>query len=261
MNNLENSIEDKIRYYDGKLEELAIHRAEINKLKKAKDELVKQYIGEMQAPKSLKLELLNYKALFFYFKDKFIRKPLILKLAEYKKNGHLILQQAEDKKNGYYDFTDFFSNGQIQIKSEFKNFPHLIGIKNKPHESGYLDKFMDDIFYETTLLEDYKEHNPDFHKRDIHKIKTFSWIIETLDKPRFVFNQGAIKRKRRKGKFESDLIFARQIKTDGEYNWHIVGLQKIGQKNFVIKSHFPIKENKEFSGKFYIDNKIYEGKV
>ena len=153
-------------------------------------------------------------------------------------------------------FKIFFSNKQINIRSEFNNFPHLIGIKNELHVSGYIDKFMDGIFYETNLLEDYEKHNSEFHTRDIHKIKTFSWIIETLHNPTYVFEKSAIKKKA-SIKFKSDLIFARRIKNCSKYKWHIVGLKKIG-KNFVIQSNFPIKTNGEFEKKFYLDKKIYE---
>ena len=87
-------------------------------MKKAKNKLIKQYIIDTKAPKILDLELLNYKALLFYFKDNFIKTSLILKLADYEKNGKL-----EDS------FKILFLNKKINIRSEFNNFPHLIGIK------------------------------------------------------------------------------------------------------------------------------------
>ena len=65
MNNSENYIEDKIIYYDKKLDELVTYRTEINELKKTKDKLVKQYIVDTKTPKILDLKLLNYKALLF----------------------------------------------------------------------------------------------------------------------------------------------------------------------------------------------------
>ena len=129
-------------------------------------------------------------------------------------------------------------------------------LKNELHVSGYMDEFMDGIFYETNLLEDYKKHNSEFHTRDIHKIKTFSWIIKTLHNPTHVFEQSAIKKKA-SVKFKSDLIFARRIQNCSKYKWHIVGLKKIG-RNFVIQSNYPIKTNREFEKKFDLDKKIYE---
>jgi len=245
VNNLEKSIEDEIREYDNQLNELADCRSKINDLKKAKDKLVKQYIIDTKAPKILDINLLNYKALLFYFKDNFIKTSLTLKLVNYENNGKL---EA--------NFIDFFSKGKINIKSQFNNFPHLIGIKNERHISGYMDEFMDGIFYETNLLEDYEKHNSESYTRDIHKIKTFSWIIETLHNPTHVFEQNAI-RKKASVKFKSDLIFARRIQNDSKYKWHIVGLKKIGG-NFVIQSNFPIKTNGEFKKKFDLDKKIYE---
>ncbi|MDM8569447.1 hypothetical protein QUF50_08080 [Thiotrichales bacterium HSG1] len=245
MNILEykNCIEDEIRFYNNQLDEFVVQRAKINKLKKAKDKLVKQYIVDTKAPKILDLELLNYKALLFYFKDNFIKTSLTLKFMNYEKDGKL-----EDC------FIGFFSNGKINIRSEFNNFPHLIGIKNELHISGYMDEFMDSIFYETSLLEDYEKHNLNY-KRDIHKIKAFSWIIETLYNPTYVFDKSAIKKKESVN-FKSDLIFARMVE-NCTYNWHIVGLKKLG-RNFVIQSNFPIKTKGEFYGKFNLDKKIYE---
>ena len=105
------NIKDEIEYYDDLLEKLTIPRAKINELKEKKDKLVKQYINETKAPKSLNIKLLNYKALLFYFKDNFIKTLLILKLADYKKNGKV--------QNGFANFFVFQSNFQIKTKGEF----------------------------------------------------------------------------------------------------------------------------------------------
>ncbi len=235
MNNSEKSIEDEIRKYDSQLKELAVKRVEINDLKKAKDKLVKQYIIDTKAPKSLNIELLNYKALLFYFKDSFIKRSLILKLADYEKNGKL---EA--------NFINFFLDKKIELnKIKWINFPHLIGIGDKK-----IDEFLDGIFYETNLIEDFKTH-----KGNVDKIKTFSWIYATLQNPKYIFDKDGIKENR---KFKSDLIFVRRITRNSEYYWHVVGLGK-ESNGFFIQSQYPImgSENGLYN-QFKSRKKIYE---
>lgn len=236
------NVEDKIKFYDDLLEKLTIPRAKINELKEKKDNLVKQYINETKAPKSLDIELLNYKALLFYFKDNFIKKPLTLRLTDYQTNGKL-----------QNDFANFFFDGQIKInKVKWVGFPHLIGIKDVN-----IDKFLDGIFYEMNLLEDYKTH-----KGDVHKIKTFSWVIETLRNPTYVFDIKGIKAKH----FKSDLVFIRKITgncDNPKYYWHIVGLGKeVGgtENEFFIRSQFPMQSEKELYRKFDKNKNIYKKK-
>lgn len=242
------SIETKIKHYDNFLEKLAIPRTKINEIKKIKDQLVKKYIFSTKAPKTLDVQLLNYKALLFYFKDSFIKKQLLLKLDSYNNDKSML---KSSKQNS---FEKYFIDEKINIKVDFDNFPHLIGIKKPLKNFNYIDEFLDDIFYETKLLEDYKDH-----KGDIHKIKTFSWIFATLQNPIYIFDKDAIKKN--KTNFESDLTFVRKIKGNFEYKWHVLGLRERENRiNYVINSQFPVKTDNEFYQKFDMKKKIYSRK-
>ena len=245
------SIEVVIKHYDDFLEKLAIPRTKINELKKAKDKFIKLYILDTKAPKTLDIHLLNYKALLFYFKDSFIKKPLSLKLEHYKNDKSELRSSKRDV------FESYFVNEKITIKVDFNNFPHLIGIKKTAgNANDYIDEFLEDIFYETKLLEDYKAH-----KGDIHKIKTFSWIFATLQNPIYIFDHDAIKKNTTN--FRSDLIFVRKIKGNPEYHWHILGLKKREAEgtSFVINSQFPIASDNEFYKKFDIRKRIYSREI
>jgi hypothetical protein len=240
------NIENLIIHYDEFLDKLSIPRAKINELKKAKDKIVKEYIYETKAPKTLDINLLNYKALLFYFKDSFMKKTLTLKYEHYK-NDISKLQPSKKESLKIY-----FIEDKVSIKLLHNNFPHLIGIK-KPSNTinhNYIDEFLDDIFYETKLLEDYQSH-----KGDINKIKTFSWIYTTLRNPTYIVENDAIKKE--KSNFESDLVFIRKIFHNDSYDFHIVGLSKIEHQNYVIKSQFPIKEN-ELYKKINLKKKIFQ---
>lgn len=245
-------IEDLIKHYDDFLEELAIPRAKINELKKAKDIIVKQYIYETKAPKTLELSLLNYKALLFYFKDSFIKRSLILKFNHYSSNDFSQIQQ--EKKN---NLVNYFCNGEINIKLNHNNFPHLIGIRKPLDDNGniinhnFIEDFLDDIFYETKVLEDYKAH-----RGDENKIKTFSWIYATLRNPTMILEHDAIKEDH--SNFESDLIFVRKLFGSTEYAYHLVGISRQDQCNYFIKSQFPIKTERVFNKKFNKRKKIYQ---
>ncbi len=223
-------IEDLIKHYDDFLEELAIPRAKINELKKAKDIIVKQYIYETKAPKTLELSLLNYKALLFYFKDSFIKRSLILKFNHYASNDFSQIQQ--EKKN---NLVNYFCNGEINIKLNH----------------NFIEDFLDDIFYETKVLEDYKAH-----RGDENKIKTFSWIYATLRNPTMILEHDAIKEDH--SNFESDLIFVRKLFGSTEYAYHLVGISRQDKCNFFIKSQFPIKTERVFNKKFNKRKKIYQ---
>lgn len=246
------NIEEIIQHYDVFLQLLAIPRAKINELKKAKDMLVKQYIYETKAPKTLELHLLNYKALLFYFKDSFIKRSMSLKFEHYASND--FSQTQKDKKN---NLVNYFCNGEINIKLNHNNFPHLIGIRKPVDVNGnivshnFIEDFLDDIFYETKVLEDYQAH-----RGDVNKIKTFSWIYATLRNPTMILEKDAIKEDY--SNFESDLIFVRKLFGSSEYAYHLVGISRQDQCNFFIKSQFPIKTERVFNKKFNQRKKIYQ---
>ena len=237
--------EKEILKYNKLLERYSISRKDINILKRAKDKLVKEYIFNTKIPKILDLELLNYKALLFYFKDSFIRRTLQLKYEHYINKNDLNSLQNIKKST----LETIFNSNSISIKSTYDNFPHLIGIKNSENSKNFINEFLEDIFYETKLLEDFKDH-----KGDENKIKTFSWIYSTLQSPTMILERDAIKSN---SKFRSDLIFVKKIFNSKEYKYHIVGLGKI-DNNYVIKSQFPISTEDEFNKKFNRRKKIYQ---
>ena len=238
-------ITKEILKYNKLLDKYSIERREINNLKKIKDKLVKEYIFNTKAPQLLSLELLNYKALLFYFKDSFIKKSLKLQYKNYSDKNDLSSLQNIKKDN----LKSLFNLGDINIKSTYDNFPHLIGIKNIENSKNFIDDFLEDIFYETKLLEDFREH-----RGDENKIKTFSWIYSTIQNPTMILERDAIKSN---SKFRSDLIFVRKIFNSKEYKYHIVGLGRFGN-DYVIKSQFPINRKLDFYNKFNERRKIYQ---
>jgi len=246
------TIEDVIRHYNSFLDKLSIPRAKINELKKTKDKIVKEYIFKTQAPSTLDLELINYKALLFYFKDSFIKRSLSLSYSNYATND--VSQIQRDRQNS---LVNYFCNGELDIKLTFNNFPHLIGIRRPTDSSGnvvnhnYIDEFLDDIFYETKLIEDYRSH-----RGDENKIKTFSWIYATLSFPTMILEEDAIRGNR--SNFKSDLIFVRKLYGDTEYSYHVVGVSKQDKCSYFIQSQFPVKTDREFHSKFNQRKKIYQ---
>jgi len=247
------SIEDVIRHYDQFLDRLSIPRAKINELKKAKDKIVKEYILHTQAPATLDLQLINYKALLFYFKDSFIKRALSLSYSNYSSNDLSQIQRARQN-----NLVNYFCNGVLNIKLTHNNFPHLIGIRKPTDSNGnitnhnYIDEFLDDIFYETKLIEDYRSH-----RGDENKIKTFSWIYATLSFPTLILEENAIRGSH--SNFKSDLIFVRKLYgSNREYCYHIVGVSKQDTCSYFIQSQFPIKTDREFHAKFNQRKKIYQ---
>lgn len=246
------TVEDVIRHYNQFLDKLSIPRAKINELKKAKDKIVKEYILSTQAPATLDLQLINYKALLFYFKDSFIKRALSLSCSNYTSND--LSQIQRDRQN---NLVNYFCNGALNIKLTHNNFPHLIGIRKPSDSNGnninhnYIDEFLDDIFYETKLIEDYRSH-----RGDENKIKTFSWIYATLRFPTMILEEDAIRGNR--SNFKSDLIFVRKLYGNTEYSYHIVGVSKQDTCNYFIQSQFPIKTDREFNSKFSQRKKVYQ---
>jgi len=246
------TVEDVIRHYNQFLDKLSIPRAKINELKKAKDKIVKEYILSTQAPVTLDLQLINYKALLFYFKDSFIKRALSLSYSNYTSNDLSQIQRARQN-----NLVNYFCNGELNIKLTHNNFPHLIGIRKPTDSNGniinhnYIDEFLDDIFYETKLIEDYRSH-----RGDENKIKTFSWIYATLSFPTMILEEDAIRGNR--SNFKSDLVFVRKLYGNTEYSYHIVGVSKQDTCSYFIQSQFPIKTDTEFISKFNQRKKIYQ---
>lgn len=215
------SIEKEIEHYNRLLKEKSIVRKEINTYKYKKDELITQYIEETTQPNKLKQHLINYKALFFYFKKKFIESNHILDIDLYDHSGNFLSDEFKD---------NFNIDNRIILKTLYTNFPHLIGFKNKDDESilnqnaKLNDDFLNKIFYETNLLEDYETHGC-----DLDKIQSISWIEKTLRKPNYVFTMDALKN----SKLEATLIFVRISRG----TVHYTSLVNIKDNKFAINSH------------------------
>jgi len=234
--NKDKSLEEQILYKKAKLEDLKKYRQEINQIKETKDALILEYIKSIKQPHLLKIELINYKALYFYFKQYFI-----------------------ESSNRFLSFNDYFNDkSKIQLNNQSKfeeafgedkriyldiketNFPHLIGYKTQDkradgtYDNSHTRKFMNNIYYETNLIEDYK-----IHGCDLGKIKTISWILDTLEKPIYVFTQEGLRAG--KSNIKTDLLFVKMVK--GTY--HYVSLKRINnaKNRYVINSHHQISKS------------------
>jgi hypothetical protein len=254
-------IENKIESLDKKLDEHASIRTTINSLKIEKDKFIIEYINKTYFPKELNLKLLNYKALLFYFIDNFTYKNTTLEYENFPKS---------DDKNIYLSKKDTFKNlfvieektyscnkdlllenisyikKSIKINVNISNFPHLIGYKD--NDKSTKDEFIRNIMYESNLSHDYETDGC-----DKTKIKAFSWILDTLKKPHWVFDSDAIIRKN--SKLNSDIIFVRKFKT----TYHYVSLEKhLGNINneYYINSHHFMGEP-TFKRTFNDNKKIY----
>jgi len=247
------SLEEKIMSLDHELLEYDDYRKKINKLKKEKDSLVLEYIQSIKQPTCLDVSMINYKALYFYFKKEFIEAKKTLDF-NYYYNG------IKNKIRSDVFSGKFGEDKKILISIKGTNFPHLIGYKVDREEGLNLDSmqnrdFLNHIYYETNLIENYKEHGC-----DISKIKCISWIWDTLRSPYMVFDQDGLNKNHTK--VETDLCFVKGIKNeDGEYLYHYVSLKKINgnsdKNKYVINSHHKLT-NKEFNDKFFLNKAIYK---
>lgn len=244
------SLKEKISILNKKLENLKKYRQEINKFKEEKDELILQYIESIKQPDLLDIGFINYKALYFYFKKHFIESTnRFLSFENYSND------KTEIYKNNIFKFKEAFGEEKrIYLDIKETNFPHLIGYKtpNKT-ELGYYDntltrKFMKSIYYETNLIEDYEEHGC-----DLGKIKTISWILNTLEKPIYVFTQDGLKAG--KSSLKTDLLFVRIYKR----TYHYVSLKRIDscKNKYVINSHHEISKS-DFHKKYNKNKAIYK---
>lgn len=242
------SIEEKILYYDNKLRPHKDIRSKINNLKYSKDSLIKEYMEGIKQPVRLKIKLINYKALFFYFKLSFIESSSVSLKYE---NYYNILN---DTKNDSLK-EKFGSDKNIKIKMLYTNFPHLIGYKNDDSDSastmynkGFNDDFLNQIFYEKNLIIDYEEHGC-----KLEKIDSISWIWDTLNNPFYIFDNSGINSS--KSKLKGDLVF---LKIQGKIA-HYVSLIKIGtcENEYVINSQH-ILSIKKYNDMFIEKNAIYK---
>ena len=244
----ERTLEENIIYLIDQLKKYENERKIINELKENKDKLIVEYIESIEQPNLLKLELINYKALYFFFKKNFIENKKILYLNEYSNNID-VLQKS--KKSVFHNAFD--QEGRIYLDIKETNFPHLIGYKtrNKDIDGNYDNsrnsKFLNSIFYETSLIEDYREHDC-----KIDKIQRISWIWKTLRKPLFVFDQEGIYN----SDLKTDLLFVRKI--EGTYHYvSLIKLSKSSKNKYVINSHHSIK-NASFRSKYNQNKAIYK---
>ena len=229
----------------------------INSIREKQDPLLVEYIENIVQPEELDSELITYKALFLYFKKTFIQNRRILKLTSFSKN--------RAKNYQIKIFKDFFEDKEeIHIDVKDTNFPHLIGYKNSlKDEYGQWDKshnieFLDKVFYEINLIEDYKEHNC-----SLSKMKCISWISETLNKPTWVLDKECLTKKT---KISTDLLFIKKVKiSNDKFSYHYVSLIKERPKEsilnkYIINSHHKIEKSDVIgkNKKFDIRKAIYQ---
>lgn len=195
---------------------------------------MEKYIESLKQPSYLNADLITYKVLFSYFRKTFIMpSELKLELNSYYEN------QISKHKLGVF----FARTETINIKSYDSTFLHLIGFKGNKH----------------LLLA--KDKNINLYNKDkkfivqIEKIKSLSWILETLKKPTFIFSSIGVKKV---SKVYADLIFVRKKK--GTY--HYVSLKKISsssllKNDYVISSHYPLTDSNKFNNMFKKNKAIY----
>lgn len=254
----EKTLEERIEDLIQELDAYSDSRKTINTLKHQKDRLILEYIELVKQPELLDIGLINYKALYFYFKANFIEvSDKFLSFEDY--NNNLDRIQLANKTKFEKAFGE---DNRIYLDIKATNFPHLIGFKqDDKDEFGSYDntknrEFLNNIYYETNLLEDYSDHGC-----DIDKIKTVSWIWNTLKKPLYVFQQDAIDST--KSNLKTDLLFVKKVKTDpigAKGTYHYVSLIKIQsscKNKYVINSHHPMTED-EFRVKYNTNKAIYQ---
>ena len=244
------SIEELIIQIDSKLDEYKDVRSTINQLKEQKDKYIFEYIKNTKQPNQLDTKLINYKALYFYFKAHFIeQKNRFLIFSSYNND----ITKIQPSKSEIFEKC-FDEEGRIYLDIKETNFPHLIGYKVDERDTyGQYDNtknrtFLNSIYYETNLLEDYEEHGC-----HLGKIKTISWILSTLEKPRYVFLEDGLEKT--KTNLKTDLIFVRSSKS----TYHYVSLIKITsctKTKYVINSHHRMSRD-EFRTKFNTNKAIY----
>jgi len=248
----EKTLEENIKELDNELQKYKVVRRTINSLKEEKDRYIVAYIESIKQPNLLDINLINYKALYFFFKKNFIEEKKILYFENYRNDMEKI---QLSKRSSFHNSFDGDSRIYLDIKET--NFPHLIGYKLEEKNSfGSYDNsrnsiFLNSIYYETNLIEDYEQHGC-----DLKKIKCISWIWKTLKEPLFVFDQDGIREGR--SNLKTDLLFLKKLK--GTY--HYVSLKKIknSHKNkYVINSHHKISEQ-EFKEKYNVNKAIYKFK-
>jgi len=244
----ERTLEENIKQLANQLKKYERERKIINELKEKKDKLIVEYIESISQPDLLDLELINYKALYFFFKKNFIENKKILYLNQYSND---IDKLQKNKKSVFHNAFD--SDGRIYLDIKETNFPHLIGYKtNNIGDDGNYDnsknsKFLNSIYYETSLIEDYEEHDC-----KIDKIQRISWIWRTLRKPLFVFDQDGI----HNSDLKTDLLFVKKI--GGKYHYvSLIKLTKSSKNKYVINSHHSIK-NESFRSKYNQNKAIYK---
>ncbi len=244
------TIKEKIKDLIEELNTFSEQRKTINTLKQNKDKLIRVYIDTISQPNYLDINLINYKAIYFYFKANFIEiENKFLTFSTYNNNLQKVYKRNETK------FQDAFNvDGRIYLDIKSTNFPHLIGFKQDDtdmygsYDNSKNKEFLNNIYYETDLIHDYQNHGC-----DIKKIKTISWIWDTLNKPTYVFDQNGINRG--KSNITTDILFVRSYKDI----YHYVSLIKIKsncKNKYVINSHHPMKKD-EFFVKFDLNQKKY----
>lgn len=259
------TLKDKIKALDEELDSFDSSRIKINSLKVKKDKFIIQYINETNFPKPLDLRMLNYKALLFYFIDHFTYENTILKYEDFEENDELKIYSSKkdifknlffvknfiykcDDKNTLLKDVSLIPKA-IKINVNTINFPHLIGYKD--HEKTTKDDFIRNIMYESNLSNDYENDGC-----DKSKIQAFSWILDTLKNPHWVFDSEGIRTEN--SKLKSDIIFVRKHNA----TYHYVSLEKHLENidnEYYINSHHHMRES-NFKKTFNDNKKIYTKK-
>jgi len=254
---LEKSLLSLIKNNEAELEKFQEAIRIINSLREKQDRLLVEYIENTFQPEELDPEIITYKSLFLYFRKTFIQNRRILKFNSFSRNGARA-RQVEIFKNFFGD------TKEIHIDLKDTNFPHLIGYKNSlKDEYGQWDKshnieFLDKVFYEINLIEDYKEHDC-----SLSKMRCISWISETLNKPTWILDNTCLTKKTR---VSTDLLFIRRVKkSNDKFSYHYVSLIKERPREsllskYIINSHHKI-EKSDIMGinmKFNVRKAIYK---
>lgn len=253
------SLEDEIKLLDKKLDRFKDERKSINTLKIEKDKRIVKYIESIRIPKTLDIQLINYKALLFYFIETFANgKYLTLGRNDYK-NTKIDIEYKLERLDILFDSKN---NNAIKINVTILNFPHLIGYNDDTFEFDGEEikekstkiEFIRNILYESDLTHDYEKDGC-----DTNKIEAFAWILRTLKKPTYILQgksffqnedgtidetKSAIRKKQ--FKLKADIIFVSFY--SGIY--HYVSLKKhinsLDNEYYINSHHHMEKEAYEF---------------
>jgi len=218
--------------YNIKLAELKNTRTLITNTKYTKDNLLLEIINNTNAPRYLKCETFNYKAIVLYFMRNFTnsKKIVITDLDKVKEESH----STKDLYRTYFKNKDF-----ISINTHLDTLLHLINIDKYLVQEN---KILEQMIYNTL---EYGMHvkNESLFKA---KVAALPWIIKTLDEPDLIFGENSIIAEHLK----FTMAFVRKTgrgTSREKYMYHIVGLKRLKDNRYTIVSQFPIEKDKNYS--------------